>query len=125
MDDGRTSVSTNPRVCTSNVLQSTFAYFNSEYNGRNQTNTEDKLEQENKKKRERFEAARQAALKEATVADVAQSSQRKPQGDAGAPRTRGYDRLTVFPAGDRELELTAADHVSDISIHGVGRQESV
>ena len=71
--------------------------------------------------------ARQAALKEAIAADVGQSSRNKATGDGAAPsgRTRGYDRLTVFPAGDRELQLTPADHVSDISLHGVGREQSV
>jgi hypothetical protein len=83
---------------------------------------EEKLEKENQKKRERFEAARQAALKEAVTTDIeSQAGQKKSErGDSHpaptAARSRGYDRLTIFPTGDKEMEMIGAESSHSQSI---------
>ena len=91
----------------------------SEYSGGVKPNKEDIVEQDNKKKRERFEAARQVALKEAMARDIASRGEAEPDEEAGqsqprttAGRARGYDRLTVFPEGDKELEMSTGERVS-------------
>lgn len=84
-----------------------------EYGGTSISTKDEKIEQENKKKKERFEAARQAAMKDAANSDI----ESRGRMGAGSDRGRGYDRLTVFPAGDKELEMTTGEPVStDIAV---------
>lgn len=69
------------------------------------------------KKKARFEATRQAALKEAAAADIerlggCQDRNGTETPSAGAAgRGRGYDRLTIFPIGDKELEMSNVERV--------------
>ena len=86
---------------------------------------EEEIERDLQKKRERFEAARQVAMQEAMIEDtMIQSRQKQCEADVdgGSSVTasgRGYDKLTIFPEGDRDMELItsdAAEHVEQSSV---------
>ena len=65
---------------------------------------EDVLDNDAKKKKARFEAARQAALKEAATQDIKNAATANQQSLREHPRG-----LTVFPDGDKELEMINAE----------------
>lgn len=79
---------------------------------------DDMLEKDRQKKRERYEASRQASLKDSTVNEIAQTSRQKRETELAASSTTAISTgakgtLTIYPENDREYEAVREERAAE------------